>query len=92
MKPLSIIYWSRAGFGVLAALICILLRIDTYPSPLTSGVSVALIVYMLTYYILKWKFMAKVEKITKILTTGIGTYFLVWIVAWTLFYTLLRAL
>jgi len=47
----------------------------------------ALIVYMLTYYILKWKFVAKVEKLTKVLTTGIGTYFLVWIVCWVMFIT-----
>jgi len=87
LKPLSVIYWSRVGFGVLAAFVCVLLRIDKYPNPLMSGISMALIVYMLTYYILKWKFMAKVEKLTKVFTTGIGTYFLVWIVCWILFIT-----
>jgi len=89
LKPLSIIYWSRAVFGILAALICILLRIDKYPHPLMSGISIGLIIYILTYYILKWKFMAKVEKPTKVFTTGIGAYFLTWIVAWTLLNTLM---
>ena len=88
MKPLSIIYWSRAVFGILAALICILLRIDKYPHPLMSGISIGLIIYILTYYILKWMFMAKVEKPTKVITTGIGAYFLTWIVAWSLLITL----
>jgi hypothetical protein len=89
LKPLSVIYWSRAGFGILAALICLLLRIDKYAYPLTSGISMGLIIYILTYYILKWKFMAKVEKPTKVFTTGIGAYFLTWIVAWTLLTTLM---
>jgi hypothetical protein len=87
LKPLSVIYWSRVGFGILAAFICVLLRIDKYAYPLTSGISMGLIIYILTYYILKWKFMAKVEKPTKVFTTGIGAYFLTWIVCWVLFVT-----
>ena len=87
LKPLNTIYWSRAGFGVVAALICILLRIDKATQPLISGLSVGLIVYILSYYILKWKFIAKVEKPTKVFTMGIGAYFLVWIVCWVIFVT-----
>ena len=87
MKPLNVIYWSRVGFGVLAALICVLLRIDKTTQPLINGLSMGLIIYILTYYILKWRFMAKVEKPTKVFTTGIGAYFLTWIVCWVLFIT-----
>jgi uncharacterized membrane protein (DUF485 family) len=87
LKPLSIIYWSRVGFGILAAFICTLLRIDMYPNPLMNGISIGLIIFIFTYYILRWKFMAKVEKPTKVFTTGIGAYFLVWIVCWVLFVT-----
>jgi len=89
LKPLNIIYWSRVGFGVVAALICVLLRIDTLPHPLISGLSMGLIVYIITYYILKLLFIAKVEKPSKVFTMGIGAYFLTWIVAWGLFYTLM---
>jgi len=89
LKPLNIVYWSRVGFGVVAALICIALRIDTFPNPLISGLSMGLIVYILTYYILKWLFTTKVEKPAKIFTMGIGAYFITWIVAWALFYTLM---
>jgi len=46
-----------------------------------------LIIYILTYYILKWRFIAKVEKPTKVFTTGIGAYFLTWIVCWILLIT-----
>jgi len=89
LKPLSVIYWSRVGFGFFAALICVLLRIDKAAQPLISGLSMGLIIYILTYYILKWMFMAKVENPTKVFTTGIGAYFLTWIVTWSLLNTLM---
>jgi len=89
LKPLNIIYCSRVGFGVVAALMCILLRIDAFPNPLISGMSIGILVYIISYYILKWLFMAKVENPTKVFTMGVGAYFLTWIVAWGLFYTLM---
>jgi hypothetical protein len=85
LKPLNIIYWSRVGFGVVAASVCVLLGMDS----LINGMSVAILVYIISYYILKWQFMTKVEKPSKVYTMGIGAYFLTWIVAWVLFYTLI---
>jgi len=89
LKPLTIIYWSRVCFGILAGLICVLLRLDQATNPFLSGISAGIIVYIVSYYVLKWQFVAKVEKPSKVLWMGIGAYFLTWIVAWTLFYTLL---
>ena len=89
MKPLNIVYWSRVGFGVVAALVCVLLIDVKVGNPLISGMSVGILVYIITYYVLKWRFMAKVEKPSKVLTMGIGAYFLTWIVCWGLFVTLL---
>jgi len=91
LKPLNIIYWSRVGFGVVAALVCLLLigDVKNVTNPLISGMSVAILVYLITYYILKWLFMVKVEKPSKVFTMGIGAYFITWIVAWSLFYTLM---
>jgi len=90
LKPLNIIYWSRVGFGVLAALVCaLLINVEEVANPLISGMSVGILVYLVTYYLIKWQFMAKVEKQSKIFTMGIGAYFLTWIVAWGLFYTLI---
>jgi len=90
LKPLNIIYWSRVGFGVVAALVCLLLiDVNEVTNPLISGMSVAILVYLITYYFLKWLFMAKVEKPSKVFTMGIGAYFVTWIVAWSLFYTLM---
>jgi len=88
MKPLNIIYWSRVGFGVVAALVCVLLiDVKNVANPLISGMSVGILVYLVTYYILKWQFMTKVEKPSKVFTMGIGAYFLTWIVCWVMFVT-----
>jgi hypothetical protein len=84
MKTLTLIYWSRAGFGVLAALVCAALGLDN----LFNGLSIGLIFYLISYYLLKWRFLTKVEKASKLFTTGIGAYFLTWIVAWVLLFTL----
>jgi hypothetical protein len=58
-------------------------------STLIDGVSLALIVYLISYYAIKSVFKNKVQKPQKLFTTGIGIYLLSWIVFWTLFYTVL---
>ncbi len=91
MKPLSLIYWSRACLGIGVALLCLWFNTLSPGFSLFSNVSVALLVYIVVYYIYKWRFFALVEKPSKIFTQGIGAYFLTWIVALGLFYTLWRA-
>jgi len=88
MKPTTIIYWTRALFGVVAALLSTLLSLMA-PVNFLNGLSIALLIYIVTYYIYKSLFITKMEKQSKIFTTGVGAYFLTWIVAWTIFYTLL---
>jgi len=88
MEPLSFIYWSRACLGIVAALLCLAINILANELSIFYNLSVALIVYMITYYFYKWRFIALVEKPSKIATQGIGAYFLTWIVALGLFYTL----
>jgi hypothetical protein len=92
LKPQKIIYWSRVGFGLLAALLCGLLRFDRSANPFLTGISLALIVYIVTYYIYKALFAAKVKKRSQLVTMGIGAFFLAWILAWTLFSTLMHPL
>jgi hypothetical protein len=87
MKPLSFIYWSRVCLGVVAALLCAFLNVLVKDLTIFSNLSVALIVYMVTYYFYKWRFILLVEKPSKIATQGIGAYFLSWIVALGVFYT-----
>jgi len=87
LKVLNVIYCSRVGFGILAALVAALLVDLKAGDPLINGITVGLAVYIITYYLLKLRFMSKVEKPTKILTMGIGAYFLVFIMCWVLFIT-----
>lgn len=74
-------------FGILAALIAALVVNLEVGTPLINGISVALAVYLVTFYLVKWKFMNKVEKPTKIFTMGIGAYFLAFILFWVLIIT-----
>jgi len=87
LKTLNVIYCSRIGFGILAALVAALVVNLKVGNPLINGITVALSVYLVTYYLLKWRFMSKVEKPTKILTMGIGAYFLTFVFCWVLFIT-----
>jgi len=87
LKTLNVIYCLRIGFGILAALVAALVVNLKVGNPLINGISVALAVYLITYYLLKWQFINKVEKPTKILTMGIGVYFLTFIFCWVLFIT-----
>jgi len=57
-----------------------------------GSLAYALLLYVISYYALKRRFIDKVEKPSKVFTMGIGIYFLTWIVAWILFYTLIRTI
>ena len=87
LKTLNIIYLCRVGFGILAALVAALVVDLKVGNPLLNGITVGLAVYLVTFYVLKWLFMKKVEKPTKILTMGIGAYFLTFLMCWVLFVT-----
>lgn len=99
MKTLEIIYWLRLALGITAALICIGYGLATGTISNTNftfntfmnGISMALVTYLMSYYIIKFKFMHKVEKPQKLLTTGIGIYFISWLVFWVLLYTIIAA-
>jgi len=56
-----------------------------------NGLLLAAITYMISYYIIKPKFLLKVEKPQKIFTAGIGIYFLTWLVFWILMYSIIAA-
>jgi hypothetical protein len=90
METLNLIYWYRVGSGVAAALLCVLgwALTGTLFTSIIQGISMALIFYIITYYILKMKFITKVEKTSKLFTQGIGSYFLTWIVSWVLIISL----
>ncbi len=97
MKTLEIMYWLRLALGITAALICtgyglttntIVKENPTYTT-LLNGASIALVIYLISYYIIKSKFSLKVEKPQKLVFTGMGIYFISWIAFWTLLYTII---
>lgn len=95
MRPLVTIYCTRLSLGIVAAVLAALLAMlqdELSITTLINGLTIALIVYLVSYYAFKATFRAKVEKQSKIMTTGIGIYFFTWIVFMILFYTILKPL
>ena len=93
MKPLVLIYWTRLALGIIAAIISALLA--TMQSELSlntflNGITIALLVYIISYYALKAKFHNKVEKQSKFMTMGIGIYFIAWAAFFILSYSIIR--
>jgi len=95
MKPLNIIYWTRAALGVVIGVLCAVYVYFSVTTELVSfytlltGISFAMLFYIATFYVIKFKFFTKVEKPSKLMMQGIGIYFFAWIVSWTLIVTLL---
>lgn len=96
MTPVVQLYIIRVLLGLVAAalsaVVAVLLGNMTDLSTLFNSFTVALVVYLLTYYILKAMFKTKIEKQSKILSTGIGMYFFAWIAFFVLFYTIIYQL
>ncbi len=96
MKPLEALYWSRFVLGIIAALLCVGYGLATNTISVVSdfnifmrGLAFAIMIYIISYYLIKPRLLLKVEKTQKILTTGIGIYFLSWLVFWILLYTII---
>jgi len=92
LKPLSVIYWSRVGLGIIAGIICGGLGL-VWNLGLLNGLSIGIVFYILTNYVLKRQFITKLEKgASKVFSTGIGTYFLMWVITWVLLYSIINPL
>ncbi len=95
MKPLVLIYWTRLALGIIVAIITAFVATMQNPEALNTflnGVTIALLVHLISYYVFKAKFQNKVEKPSKIMTMGIGIYFISWAVFYILSYSVLTAL
>jgi hypothetical protein len=93
MRPLVLIYWTRLALSIVAGAISALvftMQNGNSISTFINGLTIALLIYLLSYYALKAKFRDKVEKPTKIMSMGIFMYFIAWAVFFILFSTLLR--
>ena len=87
------IYWIRVALSILAATISAIVASLQNPADIytfVNGLTIALLIYLLSYYALKAKFMNKVEKQSKIMTTAIFMYFIAWAVFFILFYSIIN--
>lgn len=99
MKTLGIIYWLRFALGVITAFVCAgyglatdtIRNVNFEFNTFMNGLSIALVTYIISYYVIKFKFSQKVEKSQKLMTMGIGIYFISWIFFWVLLYTIIAA-
>jgi dipeptide/tripeptide permease len=93
MNPLVVIYWTRLALSIVAAAISAVVATLFDASSFNTflnGVTIALAIYLVSYYLLKAKFMNKVEKQSKIMTMGIFIYFIAWAVFFILFYSIIE--
>jgi len=93
VKPLVIIYWLRLVLGIVAAGISTavtMLHDEVSYTVFMNGITIALAIYLVSYYVIKAKFALQVEKQSKFMTQGIGIYFFTWLVFWVLIYTILK--
>jgi len=84
--PLSLIYWIKAGLGILVALICVLIWAN-----MITGIGIGAMAYILSDKILRQMFIERVDKPSTVTKTGIGIYILTWVFFWALLFTLLNA-
>jgi len=95
MTPIVQLYWIRAVLGVVAGLISAIFALYlnlplTNLDSLIDSFTVALLIYLVTYYPLRAIFAKKVEKPSKILSTAILMYFFAWLPFFVLFFTLFK--
>ena len=94
MTPIVQLYWIRVGLGIasgaLSAIVAFSLNNMTNISTLVNSFTIALIVYLASYYALKAVYKNKIEKQSKILTTGVAMFFFAWLPFFILFFTMLK--
>ena len=98
MNTLAKIYWLRVILGAVAGLLSAAISVAAQmfspgaslitaissTSTLLNGITIALLIYLISFYVLKAKFAGKVEKPSKIMSMGIFIYFFAWLVVWVL--------
>lgn len=94
MTPIVKLYWLRVVLAIVAGLITGLAAVYLYPAsdytPLLNSITIALAIYIISYYVLKGRLKDKIAQQSKILSTAIGMYFFTWITCFVLFYTAIQ--
>ncbi|HKM59239.1 MAG TPA: hypothetical protein VJY36_00040 [Candidatus Bathyarchaeia archaeon] len=93
MTPIVQLYWIRVSLGVVAGAISAVLALYLPLNDLSSLIdsfTVALLIYLVSYYPLKAIYSKKIEKQSKILSTAVIMYFFAWLPFFVLFFTLFK--
>ncbi len=95
MTPIVQLYWIRVGLGVVAAVIsaALVLYLNLPLNDLSSLIdafTIALLIYLGSFYPLKAIYSKKIEKQSKILSTAVIMYFFAWLPFFVLFFTLFK--
>ena len=93
MTPVVQLYWIRISLGVVAGAISAVLALYLPLNDLSSLIdsfTVALLIYLVSYYPLKAIYSKKIEKQSKILSTAVIMYFFAWLPFFVLFFTLFK--
>jgi hypothetical protein len=94
MTPTVQLYWIRVLLGIVAGAVTAVVAAffgTLYDiTTLVNSITVALLIYFISYYVLRAMFKSKIEKQSKLLSTGIGIYFFSWIAFFVLFYTVIH--
>ena len=90
MTPVVQLYWIRVVLGIVAGAISGVLALYLPQNDLSSLIdafTIALLIYLGSFYPLKSIFGSKVDKPSKVLSTGVIMYFLAWLPFFVLFFT-----
>ena len=83
MTPVAQLYWIRVALGIISgavsAVVAFLIGSMTNITTLVNCFTIALIIYLASYYVLKPVYQNKIEKQSKILSTGVAMYFFAWL-------------
>ena len=95
MTPVVQLYWIRTALGVISGLLSAAVAFliggsTTNITTFINSFTIALIVYLLSYYVLKPVYQNKIEKQSKILSTGVLMFFFAWLPFFVLFFTIMK--
>ena len=94
MTPIVQLYWIRVALGVvsgaLSAIVAFYIGNMTDLTTLINAFTIALVVYLASYYPLSAVYKNKIEKQSKILSTAVIMYFFTWLPFFVFFYTMIK--
>ncbi len=93
LSGLEKLYWTRISLGVLAGFAAeSTFRLFGGADAYSNGLLVGVLIYFVSYYLARYGWLKKVgqEQISKLYTTGVGGYTMLFLFVWILLETILH--